>query len=348
VLFNCAAEKMFRCPENEAMGQPITRFIPQRFHASHAGHIRKFGENGATSRVMGPKDVLWALRADGQEFRIEASISQAVTGRKKLFTVIVRDVTERVAAEQALREAQARMAGIVASAMDAIITVDSEQRILVFNTAAVRIFGYSEAEALGQPLERLIPERFRSAHSEHIRQFEETGTINRAVGQLRALWAVRSDGQEFQIEASISQVQVGGRKMFTVILRDVTERKRAEEARERLAAVVDSSDEAIIGKTLDGTITAWNRGAEKVFGYSASEAIGKPMPMLMPPERIDEESDILKRIRRGESLRAFRNRPRPDWTARELTSRRRFHRFGTAAARLLAPRRLRASSPNAS
>jgi len=321
VLFNCAAEKMFRCPENEAMGQPITCFIPQRFHAGHAGHIRKFGENGVTSRAMGPKDVLWALRADGQEFQIEASISQVVTGGKKLFTVIVRDVTERVAAEQAVREAQARMTGIVASAMDAIITVDSEQRILVFNAAAVGIFGYSEAEALGQPLERLIPERFRSAHSEHIRQFGETGTTNRAVGQLRAQWAVRSDGQEFQIEASISQVQVGGQKMFTVILRDVTERKRAEEARERLAAVVDSSDDAIIGKTLDGTITAWNRGAEKVFGYSAPEAIGKPMLMLMPAERIDEESDILKRIRRGESVEHFETvRVRKDGTRIDISA----------------------------
>ena len=305
ILFNCAAEKMFRCPGNEAMGQPITRFMPQRFHAGHAGHIRKFGENGVTSRAMGPKDVLWALRADGQEFQIEASISQVVTRGKKLFTVIVRDVTERVAAEQAVREAQARMAGIVASAMDAIITVDSQQRILVFNAAAVRIFGYSEAEVLGQPLERLIPERFRSAHAAHIRLFGETGTTNRAMGQLGALWAIRSDGEEFQIEASISQVDVGGQKMFTVILRDVTERKQAEEIRERLAAVVDSSDDAIITKTLDGTITAWNRGAEKVFGYAASEAVGKPMPMLIPPERDHEESDIRERIRRGESVKHF-------------------------------------------
>jgi len=311
VLFNCAAEKMFQCPGNEAMGQPITRFIPQRFHAGHAGHIRKFGENGVTSRAMGPKDVLWALRADGQEFQIEASISQVVTGGKKLFTVIVRDVMERVQAEQAVREAQARMAGIVASAMDAIITVDSQQRILVFNAAAVRIFRYSEAEALGQPLERLIPERFRSAHSAHVRQFGETGTTNRAMGQLGALWAVRSDGEEFQIEASISQVEVGGQKMFTVILRDVTERKQAEEVRERLAAVVDSSDDAIISKTLDGTIAAWNRGAEKVFGYSASEAVGKPMLMLIPADRADEEPDILAnptRRKRG----TLRNGPYPE------------------------------------
>ena len=93
--------------------------------------------------------------------------------------------------------------------------------------------------------------------------------------------------------------------MFSIILRDVTERKQAEEIRERLAAVVDWSDDAIISKTLNGTITAWNRGAEKVFGYSPAEVVGKSMLILMPPERVQEESEILVRIRCGESVEHF-------------------------------------------
>ncbi len=319
VVFNCAAEKMFWCTAAEALGQPLTRFIPQRYHSLHAGHIDRFGKTGITSRAMGPremgtKDVLWALRSDGREFQIEASISHVVTGGKKLFTVIMRDVTERLQAEKAVLEAQARMAGIVASAMDAIVTVDSRQRIVVFNAAAVRIFGYAEAEAVGQPLELLIPPRFHALHSAHVREFGESGAMNRAM-QPGELWAVRSTGEEFRIEASISQVEIGGEKMFTVILRDVTERKQAEELRERLAAVVDSSDDAIIGKTLNGTITAWNRGAEKVFGYSSMEALGQPIAMLMPPERIAEETVILARIGRGESVKHFETvRVRKDGT----------------------------------
>jgi PAS domain S-box-containing protein len=168
VLFNRAAEKMFRCPGTEAIGQSITRFIPQRFHASHAEHINRFAATGVTNRAMGTQDVLWGLRADGQEFQIEASISQVVTGGKKLFTVILRDITERVQAQQALLDAQARMSGIVASAMDAIITIDSEQRILVFNAAAATIFRCSAAEAVGQTIERFLPQRFRSAHAAHV------------------------------------------------------------------------------------------------------------------------------------------------------------------------------------
>jgi PAS domain S-box-containing protein len=315
LLFNRAAEKMFRCPEREAIGRPITRFIPQRFHAAHAGHIRNFGEKGVTNRAMGPMDVLWGLRADGQEFQIEASISQVVTRGKKLFTVILRDISERVQAQQAVMDAQARMAGIVSSAMDAIITVDSEQRIVVFNAAAATIFRCSAAEVVGQTIERFIPQRFRSAHIAHVAQFGETGTTNRAMGQLGALWAVRADGEEFQIEASISQVEIAGNKMFTVILRDVTERGQAERTRERLAAIVDSSDDAIISKTLEGTISAWNRGAEKLFGYPAAEAIGEPMLMLLPPERVEEEADILTRIGQGQSVEHFETvRVRKDGT----------------------------------
>jgi len=125
------------------------------------------------------------------------------------------------------------------------------------------------------------------------------------MGALGALWAVRTNGEEFQIEASISQIEAAGKKLFTVILRDVTERVRGEEVRERLAAVVDSSDDAIVSKTLEGTVTAWNRGAERLFGYSPSEAVGKSVRMLLPPERENEESDILARIRRGESVKHF-------------------------------------------
>jgi PAS domain S-box-containing protein len=135
------------------------------------------------------------------------------------------------------------------------------------------------------------------------------------MGQLGALWAVRADGEEFQIEASISQIEIGGNKMFTVILRDVTERRQAERTRERLAAIVDSSDDAIISKTLDGVIVAWNRGAEKIFGYPAAEAIGKPMLMLLPPERVEEEADILARIGQGQSVEHFETvRVRKDGT----------------------------------
>ncbi len=205
----------------------------------------------------------------------------------------------------ALRQSEERLASVIASAMDAIITVDEQLRVVMFNRTAEKIFGCSVGEALGQSLDRFIPERFRAAHSQHIGRFRDTGVTDRTMGAMGQLWGLRANGIEFPIEASISQTDAAGRKLFTVILRDVTERKQADEVRERLAAVVESSEDAIISKTLYGMITAWNPGAQKLFGYSSSEAVGKPMRMLLPPERANEELDILRRIRRGESVDHF-------------------------------------------
>src|SRR5262245_61301437 len=145
------------------------------------------------------------------------------------------DIDDQKQAERSLLESKERLNGIVSSAMDAIITVDEEQRVVLFNDAAERMFGCPAAEALGQSINRFIPERFRSAHTEHIRRFGETGGTSRVMGRLSALAALRADGTEFPIEAAISSIEVGGRRLYTVIHRDITERKQAEAEREQLA-----------------------------------------------------------------------------------------------------------------
>src|SRR5262247_3392627 len=127
-----------------------------------------------------------------------------------------------------LRLSEAKLAGILASAMDAIITVDEDQRVVLFNAAAERMFRCPAADALGESLDRFIPERFRAAHREHIRVFGETKVTQRTMGKARPLYGLRSDGEEFPIEASISQIDDGGHKLFTAIIRDISEKKRLE------------------------------------------------------------------------------------------------------------------------
>lgn len=132
-------------------------------------------------------------------------------------------------ADEELRVSQARLAAIVSSTMDAIITVDEEQRIVLFNRAAERIFGYRSQQVMGTPLDMLVPEDLRAAHRVHIKNFGETGTTSRSMYSPRTLNALRSTGEQFPIEATISQVEAAGQKLYTVILRDLSERKRAEE-----------------------------------------------------------------------------------------------------------------------
>ncbi|MDN7587999.1 PAS domain S-box protein [Burkholderia seminalis] len=125
---------------------------------------------------------------------------------------------------------EARMMGIIRSSMEAILTVDESQTIVIFNPAAERVFGVSAMDAIGAPLSRFIPERFRAAHARHVEQFGVTGVSERQMGRQRVLFGLRGDGTEFPIEASISQIRDGTGKLYTVMLRDVTERVRAENA----------------------------------------------------------------------------------------------------------------------
>ena len=135
---------------------------------------------------------------------------------------------QQARSDAALRESQAQFEVLVHSALDAILTVDEEQNIIVFNAAAQKMFGCSEAEALGLPIERFIPQRFRVAHSVHMQKFAEAGITSRHMNRLGAMRALRADGEEFPMEASISRTEIGNRILSTVILRDITMREQAE------------------------------------------------------------------------------------------------------------------------
>ena len=142
--------------------------------------------------------------------------------------LLARQLKEDASLREQAVEGRTRLRAIVDSAMDAIITVDEKQRIVLFNDAAERIFGHSSATMMGTPLENLIPERFRAAHANHIGRFGATGATTRRMGAKLVLHGLRANGEAFPIDASISQVTTAGHKFFTVILRDVTERMRAD------------------------------------------------------------------------------------------------------------------------
>ena len=218
------------------------------------------------------------------------------------FGVSFTDVTARKQAEEAVRESGQRLHNILESAMDAIITVDAEQRIVLFNQAASKMFLCPVVEALGQPLERFIPQRFRGAHAAHVRKFGESETTSRAMGALGTLRALRGDGEEFPIEASISQAESSGKKLYSVILRDITQRELAAKAQRDLASIVTFSHDAIIGKDLKGIVTSWNPGAEEIYGYSAEEMIGKSITTPIPKDGIDDFHLIMQKISRGEDV----------------------------------------------
>ncbi|MDQ2824081.1 MAG: PAS domain S-box protein [Verrucomicrobiota bacterium] len=214
-----------------------------------------------------------------------------------------------------LQRLEAINRAILDSALDCIITMDAAGLVREFNPAAERVFGFSRAEVLGRELAQLIiPPALREKHRQGLARYLQTGE-GPVLGKRIEINAMRRDGSEILVELAITPFQIDGSPFFTAYLRDITERKRGEDASRRLSAIVESSEDAIISKNLDGVILTWNKGAERVFGYTPDEIIGQPVALLIPLDRHDEEPAILERIRRGEAVDQYETvRQRKDGT----------------------------------
>lgn len=198
------------------------------------------------------------------------------------------DITEQKEAAQVVRQSEERLHGIISSAMDAVITIDSDQRIVLFNPAAEKMFGFNAVDLIGQKIDRLIPERFRTKHGAHVGAFGHTGTSNRRMGALGAISGMRASGEEFPIEASISQVEVASEKLFTVILRDITERKWVEEA---LQHAKQNAEEA------KRHAEEANRAKDQFLAMLSHELRTPLTPALMTATSLEADSTIPKKLR---------------------------------------------------
>lgn len=209
-------------------------------------------------------------------------------------------IAESQRAAEALRESQAKFAGILQIADDAIISVDKHQHIQLFNQGAEKIFGYKAAEVLGQPLDILLPLSARGLHRQHIRNFGYSETESRIMAQRSGMevFGRHKNGEEFPAEASISKLELKDGILYTVMLHDITERKKAElalqESQAKFAGIVNIAEDAIISVDEKQRIQLFNQGAERIFGYAATEVIGQPLDLLLPPEVRDVHRQHIK------------------------------------------------------
>jgi signal transduction histidine kinase len=267
-----SAEALYGVPAAEALGRPRNGPVRTEPLAStwprvaqalrRAGHWE--GELGHTlpdgGLVLTDTRLVLVPGEDGRD-------ADPATGGGPLVVEIARDVTARRVTEEALRASEARLSAIIGSALDAILTVDEDQHVMLFNAAAERLFGVRAAEAVGESLDRFIPERYRAAHQAHVRAFGHTAEPGRTMspdrglvspggapgegpdphgglaaraGRAGTVLALRADGTEFPIEAAISKVDTPGGRLYTVVVRDVTERVQAEAERDRLLRALEA------------------------------------------------------------------------------------------------------------
>lgn len=287
--WNRAAERIFGYSSQEMIGQPITILFPEDRLQEEQNVIARI-TNG--ERIEHFETI--RKRKDGVLLEVSLTISPVrdATGRIVGASKIARDIT----GQKTIIRSSLLLASIVDSSDDAIVSKTLEGVVTSWNKGAERIFGYSAAEMVGQHITKIFP-------SERLHEEDYVLSRIRSGQRIEHFETVRKakDGTLLDVSVTISPIRDGKGTIIgaSKIARDVTVQKAAARAAQHLAAIVDSSDDAIISKRLDGTITSWNRAAERIFGYTADEMIGQPVTRLFPDDRLQEEPRIIGRISQG-------------------------------------------------
>jgi PAS domain S-box-containing protein len=300
--WNPGAERLFGYTADEAIGQPITMLYPDARPADEPGILERIRRG---ERIDHYETV--RRRKDGRLINISLTVSPIrdqlgnIVGASK----IARDIT-------AQKRDQENFRVTLGSIADAVITTGTDGRISFMNVVAERLTGWTLAEASDRPLQEVA--QFFAEGPGDVRRDPLAAVIEQGRAVFSEGQAVlRSrEGQTHLITGSAAPIRTTPESISGIVLvfRDVSERRESELAAVRLAAIVENSDDAIVSKNLDGIVTSWNRGAERLFGYTAAEMIGQPILRVLPADRLNEERQILARLQRGERVDHFETKRR--------------------------------------
>lgn len=263
---------------------------------SMAGPIHRFAESLAHYQAG---DAVAIPRAGGREFAMLAAAFKKMASEVSANAAsLKREIAERTRAEESFRRT-------IEASPSGMIVIDQTGQIQMVNARTEQLFGYERAQLVGQPVEMLIPKALRERHvAERDRYFENP--VARQMGEGRELLGRRRDSSTFPVEIGLSPIRAPGGTIVLSTIVDITSRRIAERQMRHLQAIVTHSDDAIISKDLSGIITSWNAGADRLYGYTADQMLGRHISELAASVETDEQSAVLERVRRGEAVRAYR------------------------------------------
>ena len=267
--FNPAAERIFGYAAAEVIGENISVLTPEPHRSHHDEYLEAYLTTGV-KMIIGIGQEVEGVRKDGSRFPLELSVSEMAVGGERMFTGVVRDISER-------REAAARLEQVVEAAPNGMLMVDSAGAITLVNAQTERLFGYPRAELMGQPIERLVPERFRDPHPGHRTGFFAEPTA-RSMGSGRELFGRRKDGSEFPIEIGLSPFTTGEGSFVMASVIDITERKQAEEAirakAERLALATEAAAVGVWDWDVVANLLVWDEQMFVLYGVAREDFSG--------------------------------------------------------------------------
>jgi len=302
--WNRGAERIFGYTAAEAVGRPINILIPENRVDEEPEILARIARGEPIEHYETVR-----RRKNGQLIDISLTISpiRDSSGRIIGASKIARDISEQRRAVERVRRSEERFRVTLSSIGDAVIATDVQGRITFMNPIAEKVTGWIEADALGLPLDDVFvisDETTGQGVPNPVRRVLRDGVT---VGLANHTILTGKDGTRIPIDDSAAPIRDPSGDVTGVVLvfRDVRSHREADMIRDRLAAIVESSDDAIIGKNLSGVVTSWNTGAERLFGYSAGEMIGQSILRIIPPDRHHEEADILHRLQQGDGIEHF-------------------------------------------
>lgn len=280
---NPAAERIFGYTAAEVIGRNVNMLMPEPYHSEHNGYLKNFITSGE-KKIIGIGREVVGLRKDGSTFPMDLAVSEMQLAGKRMFTGIVRDITERNQTNKERLENEARLSGILDNVLDGIITIGERGTVESFNMSAEKIFGYTENEVIGNNVKMLMPEPYHSEHDGYLHNFITSGE-RKIIGIGREVIGRRKDGSTFPMDLAVSEMQLSGRKMFTGIVRDITERKQVERMKSEFVSTVSHE--------LRTPLTSIRGALGLVLGKFASGLPDKARQLLETANRNSERLTLL-------------------------------------------------------